>query len=130
MPYTAIVLETESHETLMSWTAENHGIPDDFLIKGHHMTIDLKPVDKSMGRDFHEQRHEMRVIRFGRLDGIMAVEVQTAVPSKNERKHITLCHATTVKPMMSNQIVEWVDVEPFTLYGTVKECDAPKVNTK
>jgi len=121
MPYTSCVLEAESHNALMSWARQNHEVPETFLIKGHHMTVDLKPIGKSMAQSLDGQRHEMKVVRFGRLDGIMAVEVETLVPSKNERKHITLCHAPDVKPMMSNSITEWVDVEPFTLYGVVKE---------
>jgi hypothetical protein len=97
---------------------------DHFEVLCHHMTIDLKPITKSMGQPFDGQRHEMKVIRVGRLDGIMAVEVETVVPSKNERKHITLCcdKVNGCKPMRSNDITDWVDIEPFTLFGIVKEC--------
>jgi hypothetical protein len=53
----------------------------------------------------------------------MAVEVDTAVPSKNARKHITLAcdKANGWKPMRSNDITEWLEVEPFSLYGIVQE---------
>jgi hypothetical protein len=121
MPYTACVLETESHTTLMAWVRQNHEVPETFMIKGHHCTVDLKPIAKSMAADMSGQRHELRVIRFGRLDGIMAVEVETVVPTKNERKHITLCHAPDVKPKASNDITEWTDIEPFVVYGVVQE---------
>lgn len=121
MAYTACVLETESHSTLIGWMQQNHTVPDHFTTKGHHVTVDMKSAAKSMAASLVGQRHELKVIRFGRLDGIMAVEVETIVPSKNERKHITLCHAPDVKPMMSNSITEWVDVEPFILYGIVQE---------
>lgn len=123
MPYTALVLEAESHEVLLSWVRQNHEVPEHFLVKGHHCTVDLKPIAKSMGAEFNGQKHELRVIRFGRLDGIMAVEVETVVPSKNERKHITVCHAPEVKPRASNDIVEWTDIPPFVLHGVVKEVE-------
>jgi hypothetical protein len=121
MPYTACVLEQNSRATLVEWMRSNHEVPEHFEILCHHVTVDLKPISKSMGQSLDGQRHEMKVVRFGRLDGIMAVEVETLVPSKNERKHITLCHAPDVKPMMSNSITEWTEIEPFTLYGIVKE---------
>ena len=121
MAYTALVLEEESRKILVKWLDSNHGKPEDWMLKVHHCTIDLKPINKSMAADLDGQRHEMRVVRFGRLDGIMAVEVETIVPSKNKRKHITLCHAKDVKPMMSNSIEEWHTIEPFVVFGVVKE---------
>jgi hypothetical protein len=89
----------------------------------HHCTVDLKPIAKSMGQSLDGQRHEMKVIRVGRLDGIMAVEVETVVPSKNDRKHITLCcdKVNGWKPKQSNDITEWTDIEPFIVYGVVQE---------
>jgi hypothetical protein len=124
MPYTACVLEQNSRTTLVEWMHSNHEVPEHFEILAHHSTVDLKPIAKSMGCDLNGQRHEMRVVRFGRLDGIMAVEVETVVPSKNDRKHITLCcdKVNGWKPMRSNDIVEWTDIEPFVLYGVVQEC--------
>ena len=124
MPYTACVLEESSRTTLVEWMYSNHEVPEHFEILAHHSTIDLKPMVKSMGQPFDGQRHELKVIRFGRLDGIMAVEVETVVPSKNDRKHITLCYdkPNGWKPKQSNDIVEWTDIEPFVLYGVVKEC--------
>ena len=123
MPYTACVLEESSRTTLVEWMHSTQQPAEHFEVLCHHLTVDLKPIAKSMGQSLDGQRHELRVVRVGRLDGIMAVEVETVVPSKNSRKHITLCcdRANGWKPMRSNDITEWVDVEPFVLYGTVKE---------
>jgi|688.fasta_scaffold465107_2 hypothetical protein len=123
MPYTACVLEEGSRTTLVEWMHSNHEVPTTFEILAHHCTVDLKPIAKSMGCDLDGQRHELRVVRFGRLEGILAVEVETLVPSKNPRKHITLAcdKINGWKPMRSNDIAEWLEVEPFTLYGIVKE---------
>lgn len=121
MPYTALVLEQESHERLVAWFDSHHGIPEGWVLKGHHCTVDLKPVAKSMASAMNGERHEMRVVRFGVLPGIIAVEVETVVPSKNERKHITLCHHPETKPRCSNDITEWTEIEPFVLNGIVQE---------
>jgi hypothetical protein len=123
MPYTACVLDESSRTTLVEWMHSTQQPAEHFEVLCHHVTIDLKPIAKSMGAEFNGQRHEMRVVRFGRLDGIMAVEVETAVPSKNDRKHITLCcdKVNGWKPKQSNDIVEWTDIEPFVLYGVVQE---------
>jgi hypothetical protein len=125
MPYTACVLEESSRTTLVEWMHSTQQPPQHFEVLAHHCTVDLKPIAKSMGAEFNGQRHEMKVIRVGRLDGIMAVEVETLVPSKNTRKHITLCcdRVNGWKPMKSNEITEWTDIEPFTLFGVVKECE-------
>ena len=125
MPYTACVLEESSRTTLVEWMHSTQQPPQHFEVLCHHCTVDLKPIAKSMGAEFNGQRHELKVVRVGRLDGIMAVEVETVVPSKNNRKHITTCcdRVNGWKPMKSNDIVEWTDIEPFTLFGVVKECE-------
>lgn len=123
MPYTACVLEDISRGILAEFMLRTQQPADHFEVLCHHMTVDMKPIAKSMGAELDGQRHELRVVRFGRLEGVMAVEVETLVPSKNARKHVTLCvdKANGWKPMRSNEITEWTDIEPFTIYGVVKE---------
>jgi len=123
MPYTACVLEETSRITLVEWMHSTQQPAEHFEVLCHHCTVDLKPIAKSMGQSLDGQRHEMKVIRVGRLDGIMAVEVETVVPSKNDRKHITLCcdKVNGWKPKQSNDITEWTDIEPFIVYGVVQE---------
>jgi hypothetical protein len=137
MAYTAVVLTPESRDLLierfiaavsppaLSPTAEHK-------IKAHHMTCDMKPAAKSIAAEFIGQEVELEVVRWGasyaapignpdwRVD-IVAVEVKCAVPSKNAIKHVTLYHHEAVKPMKSNDITEWSDVEPFAIRGVVQE---------
>jgi hypothetical protein len=70
------------------------------------------------------QRIEIRVIRFGKSETVGAVEIECEMPSKNARKHITLwCDREKGgKPVQSNDITEWTEIEPFIVYGTVQEC--------
>jgi hypothetical protein len=109
---------------LMCWLGESHGgVPEGWAVRGHHCTVDMKPATKSIGSAFVGQTVELKVVRLGRLEGIMAVEVETVVPSKNSRKHVTLCYneAGGWKPKQSNDIEMWMDVEPFVLAGVVQE---------
>lgn len=121
MPYTAVVLSEESRSAVVQWVVDNHGIPEGWVVKGHHCTIDLKPAAKSMGAAFVGQTVELKAVRFGVASGILAIEVETVVPSKNERKHVTICHHPEVKPKASNEIEVWNEIESFVLVGVVEE---------
>jgi len=123
MPYTAVLLNEESRNRLLE--SATVIAKEGMEIKCHHMTVDLKPISKSMAAHMAGRQVELKVVRFGMLtiDGkaIMAAEVECEVPSKNTRKHVTIAHHPEIKPKMSNEIQEWVEVTPFTLYGTVQE---------
>jgi len=121
MAYTACVLEKDSVSILVAWMHANLEVPKHFEVICHHMTVDLLPICNSMAQDLNGQRHELKVVRVGRLDGVMAVEVDTDVPSRNVRKHITMCldRANGWKPMRSNDITEWKEISPFSLWGVV-----------
>ena len=124
MPYTAVLLKEESRNLLLEFARDK--LIEGMEIKCHHMTVDLKPISKSMAAHMAGRQVELKVVRFGMLtiDGkaIMAAEVECEAPSKNTRKHVTIAyHHPEIKPKMSNEIQEWVEVTPFTLYGTVQE---------
>jgi hypothetical protein len=93
-------------------------------VLAHHSTGDTKPAAKSIAGHMIGQRVEIKVVRFGKSETVGAVEIECEMPSKNARKHITLwCDRIAGgKPVQSNDITEWVDVEPFTLFGIVQEC--------
>lgn len=130
MAYTAVVLTEESRQRLItSFAALLTDLPEGWLIKCHHMTVDMKPADKSMAVDFIGQEVDLEITRFGQMHvapgaGIFAVEVKCVVPSKNQIKHITMAHHNSVKPVKSNDITDWqdsVDTEPVILRGVVQE---------
>jgi hypothetical protein len=128
MPYTAVVLTEESRETLLDRFTRKD-IPEGWDIKAHHMTIDLKPVAKSMAAEMCGQTIEIEVVSLGVLMtdfektvGIMALGVECSAPSKNDVKHITVAHHPEVKPKMSNEITTWTPISPtFTITGVVQE---------
>ena len=123
MAYTACVLDKDSADALVAWLHENFEVGG-FEVICHHMPVQMGPIADSMVAHREGHRHELRVVRAGRLDGVIAVEVDTVVPSKNARKHITLAvdRLNGWKPVQSNNIAEWKDIDPFTLWGVVQEC--------
>jgi Fungal tRNA ligase phosphodiesterase domain len=134
MAYTAVVLTEESRLALLDKVVSglhgDRGLPVDWVIKAHHMTVDMKPASKSMAADFVGQTVTLEVLRLGvgitaPNEGIIAVEVKCCVPSKNAIKHVTICHHQNVKPVKSNDITNWTDAwlgeEPLVLTGVVQE---------
>jgi hypothetical protein len=131
MAYTAVVLTEESRAALLAKVEANmhNGLPAEWVIKAHHMTVEMKPIAKSMAADFVGQTVELEVLKLGvgvtvPNEGIIAVEVKCVVPSKNQIKHVTVCHHANVKPVMSNSITNWTEMlegDPLVLTGVVQE---------
>lgn len=131
MAYTAVVLTEESRTALLAHVEANmhNGLPREWVVKAHHMTVDMKPAIKSMAADFVGQTVELEVVKLGigitvPGEGIIAVEVKCCVPSKNAIKHVTVCHHSNVKPVMSNSITNWTEMlegGTLVLTGVVQE---------
>jgi len=133
MAYTAVVLTPESRDLLLARFRGNlqfNGLPEGWVVKAHHMTVDMKPAAKSMAADMIGQTVTLEVVRIGidfsgPSEGILAVEVKCCVPSKNAIKHVTVAHHPNVKPVKSNDITDWTPVlesdEPAILTGVVQE---------
>lgn len=133
--YTAVVLNEESRADLLSCFGEGTRLGlsfgESWVIKAHHMTIDTKPAAKAGVADIVGKEFTLEVKAFGMMmvspgEGICAVRVECAAPSKNAIKHVTVAHSTGVKPMMSNSITEWKEHvgEPIVLRGTVVEVES------
>ena len=124
MPYTACVLDEISRDTLLRQLHSKYPTAGSVEILAHHSTGDTKPAAKSIAGHMIGQRCEIKVVRFGKSETVGAVEIECEMPSKNARKHITLWvdRLNGGKPVQSNDIVEWTDIEPFIIYGTVQEC--------
>lgn len=62
----------------------------------------------------------LTVTQLGISDMAIAVRVE-GFPSKNKIPHITLAvNPDGGKPVMSNKIENWIDIEPFEITGEVK----------
>ena len=97
-------------------------IPENWKKVAHHMTLNLGHCFEDY-KDFLYNDYEISIDAFG-IDfelEVCAVKVSTKIPSKNNTKHITLAISENGKPMNSNKIENWIDVEPFIINATVGE---------
>lgn len=118
--YSAIVLDEKSKATLLA--AVGSQIPSDWDIFAHHMTIlfgkglpdDIKHL---LGKEV-----ELIATELGVSNMAIAVKVE-GCSSKNDVPHVTIAVNTKEggKPVMSNNIINWVPISPIILIGVVTE---------
>ena len=119
--YTALVLDESSQNALRNHFIDR--VEDGWLVKCHHMTINMGLAEHGPAAEFIGQEVELTVVSFGKDLKVMAVEVETVIPSNNSVKHITV--AINVdgggKPKHSNELKEWQSITKLFLKGTVRE---------
>lgn len=113
--YSAVVLDEKSKGLLLSTFVAS--IPEGWKTFAHHMTIVFgksAPNKDDLGKTV-----ELTVTKLGVSDMAVAVGV-VGYPSKNEIPHITLAiNPNGGKPVMSNQITDWKEVDEFKISGVV-----------
>jgi hypothetical protein len=121
--YTALFLDDASRTAVLEFLSTQLEIPEDYLVnEKFHMTIDTKPIAMTAAAALNGQTGHATIKSIGVGEGIMAVEVDTDIPSKNERKHITVARRKDVKPFKSNEIADWRPVStPIILSGLIEE---------
>jgi hypothetical protein len=119
--YTALVLDQLSHDLLV----KSFLIPQDWEIIAHHMTINLGNAQNGPAKDILNYPAKLKVTEFAQNDRVMAVKVETDVPSTNAIKHITIAVNRNVgaKPFESNKLDNWQKIEPIILSGTIQEVE-------
>lgn len=117
MSYTALVLDNESHTKL----ASAFKIPEGWEILCHHMTINMGSPDKGPAEELTDQEAPLTVVSLAKDELVMAVGVESLVPSSNQIKHITVAvnRANGGKPFLSNKLTNWQPTTPMTLKGVV-----------
>ena len=112
---------------LKALVENNVVIPDDWKLFNHHMTIvfnngsqeaeDLyNEVKKNLGKKKH-----LIVTGIGVSDDAIAVRVIGDMPMANKIPHITIATPKNGKPVNSNYITKWIDIEPYTICGTIEQ---------
>jgi len=119
--YSAVVLDKKSRSKLLAQLANN--IPQGWEKIAHHMTInmgELKPeYEKYLGMTV-----PLHVRTVGFSDLVMAIGVETSVPTTNKIPHITIAvnRKDGGKPFMSNKITNWKKIGfGIELQGKVEE---------
>lgn len=116
--YCAVVLDEESHNILLS----KIGVPEGWKPFAHHMTIQFgKSLADLNINDDEFKNVTLTVTHRGVSNKALAVRVE-GYHSNNKIPHITV--AVNVndggKPVMSNDISNWVEIERFQITGVVK----------
>ena len=119
--YYGVVLNDKSHNLALERTS--HMRPDGWKIYAHHMTI-THVADRNVPLQKWAEEHlgaisTLKAVRVGFSDKALALEVESDVPSSKPIKHVTIATSPKGKPVESNNITKWFDIEPFELIGIV-----------
>ena len=120
--YVAIVFNKESHKKLknrlIALSAQRVVPVLDWRVwdlKCHHCTL---AFGTDSGYEFAERTLTVDAIASNEL--VIAFRVKGAEDSKNATPHVTAAVEERGKPVMSNQLTDWIEIEPFEITGTVK----------
>lgn len=121
--YYGVFFSEKSQEALLNFAKQYVGIPDDWKIFCHHMTIifnDKSEEKQKMAEaldEFLGNNQSLRITSIGVSDRAIALGVEDYV-TQNEHSHITIATAPGAKPVESNNIVNWYKTnEDFYVTG-------------
>ena len=84
MSYTALVLTPESHDRLVN----SIDVPEGWETLAHHMTINMGSPEQGPANELVGQEAPLTIVSQAQDDKVMAVGVESPIPSKNEIKHM------------------------------------------
>ena len=119
--YTGVVLDEKSRSKLLGMLGNN--IPAGWEKIAHHMTMNLGVI-KPEWEKYLGMTVPLKVTHVGHNDKVMAVGVESPVPTKNKNPHITIAvnRKNGGKPAMSDDIEKWKTIAfGLDLEGVVKE---------
>lgn len=120
MSYTALVLTPADHTKLLNTFRDR--IPQGWRVYAHHMTINMGPPENGPAAYMVGRTAKLRVTSFAQDERVMAVGVESDIPSTNSKKHVTLAvNPNGGKPFYSNQLVNWQYVPTLELQGVIQE---------
>lgn len=119
--YSAVVLDEESRDKLLALMRLYVEVPEDWKKLAYHMTIIFKDGLPAELKDDLNEDVTLTVKTIGVSDNAIAVAVE-GYPSTKDNPHITLAIPPDGKPVNSNDIKDWRDVEnEILLIGKVSE---------
>lgn len=120
--YVAIVLNEKSQKSLknrlISLSVQRVVTCIDWRLwdlKCHHCTL---AFGTDSGFEFKERKLTVDAIACDEL--VIAFRVRGAEDSKNATPHVTAAVHHRGKPVMSNNLTNWIEIEPFEIIGDVK----------
>lgn len=123
--YSGVVLDTASKNKLLDMVGDK--IPAGWKEFAHHMTIIFGKGVKD--KEEVGKKVVLTVTAIGSTDKVIAVKVE-GYESANKVPHITVAVnlADGGKPVMSNDITNWMPIKQFMLSGIVTEVKKPTNN--
>ena len=119
--YTGLVLDSDSASKLIE--AVRSLILPNWEVICHHMTINLGDAKRGDAAALLGTNQSLTAVAIASNDLVIAVKVETDVPSDNATKHITIAvnRKDGGKPFMSNKLCDWATIPPIKLSGSVQE---------
>ena len=116
--YSGVVLTEKSKDMLKTYIP----YPKSWEFIGHHMTINMGPL-KEEYKPLLGQSMDLLVTHIGTSDKVVAVKVESEIKTHNKTPHITVAvnRIEGGKPVMSNNITEWIPIYPFEVEGKIEE---------
>lgn len=131
--YFGVFIDTLSKtNNLIALRTHNITVPKDWKMFNHHMTIafnngsegskslynyyQIYLEDSSMKNPFVS----LVVDGIGISDEAIALRVKWNLPIANKIPHITIATPQNGKPVNSNKITQWIDIEPYQITGMLQ----------
>jgi hypothetical protein len=121
--YTAVKLDDSSHQTLAQLA------PQGWKVFAHHMTI-IPPTLQQTEPRYNYPKYpvgsqvSLEAVAIAQNDKVIAVKIESDIPTKNKIPHVTIATNAGGKPMDSNNFGE-EDFkplkQPIKLSGTIEE---------
>jgi hypothetical protein len=119
--YTAVILYPGDQQKLLAHLSNE--FPPWWEVLCHHFTISLTSLENSPCAGRLGEKVEMIVKSFAIGENVAAVGIETAIPSNNAIKHITVAvdRYAGGKPAYSNKLTNWKPIAELKIYGEICE---------
>lgn len=106
-------------------------VPESWKWFNHHMTIAFNNGSEEAQKLYHYYEYYLDEVEgdteftitvdgIGVSDEAIAMRVRYDIPIANKVPHITIATPQKGKPVNSNNITNWVDIEPYSITGVLK----------
>ena len=131
--YWGLFLEDIEKEKLISFLKEKYGVlkNKDINIYLDHCTLFFKTDYKENKDIYHflkkefednfSKKYPIKITKIGWSDKVCAFGCEVSLPCVNKQPHITICTFGNAKPVESNNIIYWEELESFVIVGTLNK---------
>ena len=114
-------------QNIQALEKNNITIPDGWKLFNHHMTLAFNNGSKDALNTYDYYHKLFGITTNITVDGIgvsedaIAMRVRFTNPITNKIPHITIATPPNGKPVNSNKITKWIDIEPYDIKGVINE---------